>query len=100
MEYPVLTREGMSDEIETAPATRGEGSDERSLPPYERFNQGDVDAVETIVSAYEPYLRKVVRRQLPQRLRAKFDSSDVVQSVWASVLQGLHEAKWHFTDET
>src|SRR4029077_19840638 len=55
---------------------------------------------ETNVSAYEPCLRKVGRRQLPQRLRAKFDSGDVLQSVWASVLQGLNEDKWHFTDET
>ena len=86
--------------IDPTLASRSEESGDRSLPPYERLNQGDVDAVETIVSAYEPYLRKVVRRQLPQRLRAKFDSSDVVQSVWASVLKGLREDKWQFTDET
>lgn len=41
----------------------------------------------------------VVRRQLTPRLRAKFDSIDVVQSVWANVLDGLRDACWKFTDE-
>jgi RNA polymerase sigma-70 factor (ECF subfamily) len=100
MGSPALTPEEMIGGLDKTPASREEGSDEPSLLPYERLNHGDVDAVETIVSAYEPYLRKVVRRQLPQRLRAKFDSSDVVQSVWASVLKGLREDKWQFTDET
>jgi RNA polymerase sigma-70 factor (ECF subfamily) len=100
MKYPALTGGETSGEIESAPAAPKEGTDDRSLPAYERFNRGDVDALETIVAAYEPYLRKVVRRQHLQRLRAKFDSSDVLQSVWASVLEGLHQDKWHFSDET
>jgi RNA polymerase sigma factor (sigma-70 family) len=33
------------------------------------------------------------------RLRAKFDSMDVVQSVWADVLRGFREAGWRFVDE-
>jgi RNA polymerase sigma-70 factor (ECF subfamily) len=86
--------------IDDTPACREERGHEPPLLPFELLNLGDVDAVRSIVSAYEPYLRKVVRRQLPQRLRAKFDSSDVVQSVWASVLKGLREDKWRFTDET
>jgi RNA polymerase sigma-70 factor (ECF subfamily) len=99
MEYQALTREEMSGEVDNAPSSREKESDESSLPLFERLNHGDVDAVETTVSAYELYLRKVVRRQLPQKLRAKFDSGDVVQSVWASVLQGLREDKWRFSDE-
>src|SRR3954451_6815865 len=59
---------------------------------------GDLEAAEQVFLAYEPYLRKVVRRQLPPRLRAKFDSVDVVQSVWADVLHGFREANWHFPD--
>jgi RNA polymerase sigma-70 factor (ECF subfamily) len=40
----------------------------------------------------------VVRRQLPDRLRAKFDSVDIVQSVWTDVLAGFREAGWRFAD--
>jgi RNA polymerase sigma-70 factor (ECF subfamily) len=58
---------------------------------------GDEASVEQVFRAYEPYLRKVVRRQLPDQLRAKFDSVDIVQSVWAHVLQGFREAGWRFT---
>jgi len=59
---------------------------------------GDAEAAEVVFRAYEPYLRKVVRRQLPARLRSKFDSLDVVQSIWADVLQGFREAGWRFAD--
>jgi RNA polymerase sigma-70 factor (ECF subfamily) len=64
----------------------------------ERLGAGDPSAAEQVFTAYEPYLRMVVRRHLPDRLRAKFDSGDVVQSVWVHVLHGLRAAAWHFTD--
>jgi len=64
----------------------------------ERLERGDDQAAEGLIAAYEPYLRLVVRRHLPDRLRAKFDSLDVVQSVWAHVLQGLRAGTWHFPD--
>ena len=38
----------------------------------------------------------MVRRQLPATLRAKFDSVDIVQSVWAHLLHGFREAGWRF----
>jgi RNA polymerase sigma-70 factor (ECF subfamily) len=60
---------------------------------------GDVAAAEQVFLAYEPYLRMVVRRQLSARLRAKFDSVDVVQSIWADVLRGFRHADWRFKDE-
>src|SRR5947209_7094982 len=59
---------------------------------------GDPAAAEQVFLAYEPYLRKAVRRQLPAPLRAKFDSADVLQSVWADVLRGFREAGWRFAD--
>jgi RNA polymerase sigma-70 factor (ECF subfamily) len=59
---------------------------------------GDVSAAEQVFLAYEPYLRKVVRRQLPPRLRAKFDSVDIVQSVWVDLLEGFRAAGWRFAD--
>src|SRR6516164_6025286 len=60
--------------------------------------RGDAAAAEKVFRVYEPYLRLVVRRQLSPGLRAKFDSIDVVQSVWADVLDGFRAAGWRFTD--
>jgi len=64
----------------------------------DRLSAGDAQAAEEVFTAYEPYLRTIVRRQLPDRLRAKFDSVDVVQSVWVHVLCGLRKATWQFAD--
>ncbi len=63
-----------------------------------KLNVGDAKAAERVFLAYEPYLRMVVRRRLSMSLRAKFDSMDVVQSVWADLLDGLRNARWTFTD--
>jgi RNA polymerase sigma-70 factor (ECF subfamily) len=62
----------------------------------EQLRQGDAGAAERLLAAYGPYLRVVVRRQLPRRLRAKFDSADVVQSVWARLFDGLRAGRWRF----
>src|SRR3954470_23513706 len=59
---------------------------------------GDPAAAGQVFVAFEPYLRKAVRRQLPAPLRSKFDSADVLQSVWADVLRGFREAGWRFVD--
>jgi RNA polymerase sigma-70 factor (ECF subfamily) len=59
---------------------------------------GDAAAVEQVFLAFEPYLRKVVRRQFPAHLRAKFDSADILQSVWTDLLRGFREAAWRFRD--
>jgi RNA polymerase sigma-70 factor (ECF subfamily) len=40
----------------------------------------------------------VVRRKLPEGLRNKFDSLDIVQSVWVDLLQGFRESGWRFKD--
>jgi RNA polymerase sigma-70 factor (ECF subfamily) len=64
----------------------------------ERVRRGDSDAAEQFVSAYEPHLRQVVHRSLPDWVRPHFDSVDVVQSVWAHVLTGLRSGAWHFPD--
>jgi len=47
---------------------------------------------------YAPYLRMVVHRQISPRLRAKFDSMDVVQSVWADILRNSGSSSWTFKD--
>jgi RNA polymerase sigma-70 factor (ECF subfamily) len=64
----------------------------------ERLNRGDFDAAERVLKAYEPQLRMVVSRQLNGPLRAKLDSMDIVQAVWADVLTGFRGAGWHFAD--
>lgn len=63
-----------------------------------RLNNGDLAAAEQVFAKYEPYLRMIVRRQITGRLQAKFDSSDIVQSVWADLLVGFRDARWHFDD--
>jgi RNA polymerase sigma factor (sigma-70 family) len=64
----------------------------------ERLRNGDPDAAEQLIRAYEPYLRMVVRRQLSPSLRRKFDSIDVVQSMWADVLDGFRGGDWNFSN--
>jgi RNA polymerase sigma factor (sigma-70 family) len=63
-----------------------------------RLCSGDSAAAEQVFLAFEPYLRKVVRRHLPAPLRAKFDPADIIQSVWADVLHGFRKAGWRFID--
>jgi RNA polymerase sigma-70 factor (ECF subfamily) len=55
-------------------------------------------AAERVFRAHEPYHRMAVRRKLPSRLRAKFDSVDVVHSMWAHMLRGFRDAGWRFAD--
>jgi len=61
-----------------------------------RVNAGDELAVKHMFFAFEPYMRMVIRRRISGPLRAKFDSADIVQSVWADFVDGMHEAKWTF----
>ncbi len=63
-----------------------------------RLCSGDAAAAGQVFVEFEPYLRLAVRRQLPPPLRAKFDSADILQSVWADVLRGFREAGWRFAD--
>lgn len=62
----------------------------------ERLCSGDASAAEEVFLKYEPTLRIIVRRMLPARLRSKFDSVDVVQSVWGDLLRGFRAAGWRF----
>jgi len=57
----------------------------------EKWSSGDLEAAEQLLLTYEPQLRLVVRRRLSRSLRAKFDSIDVVQSVWVHVLRDFRE---------
>jgi RNA polymerase sigma factor (sigma-70 family) len=66
----------------------------------DRLNKGDIGAAERAFIAFEPYLRMAVRRRLSGPLRAKLDSADIVQSVWADLLTGLGESGWQFTNRS
>jgi len=62
---------------------------ERSDILLKKLSDGDSWAVDQIVKAYEMRLRALVRRRISDRLRPKFDSADVVQSVWVHVMHRL-----------
>jgi RNA polymerase sigma-70 factor (ECF subfamily) len=62
----------------------------------ERLNAGDELAVKRLFVAYEPFMRMVIHRHISGAVRAKFDSADVVQSVWVDFVDGLQKAKWTF----
>ena len=64
----------------------------------ERLTKGEMDAAGEVYRTFEPVLRVMVRRRLTPRLRAKFDSMDVVQSAWADVLKGFRDEGWRFSD--
>src|SRR5205807_8306970 len=63
-----------------------------------KLSSGDALTAEQVFLTYEPYLRKIVRRRLPVKLRAKFDSTDIVQSIWVDLLRDVRERELHFTD--
>lgn len=50
----------------------------------ERVQAGSEEAARQLVDQYGPQLIRVIRKRLSQSLRAKFDSQDFVQDVWAS----------------
>jgi RNA polymerase sigma-70 factor (ECF subfamily) len=64
----------------------------------EKLSSGDAVAAEQVFLTYEPYLRKIVRRRLPIKLRAKFDSIDIVQSIWVDLIREVQDGGLHFTD--
>jgi RNA polymerase sigma factor (sigma-70 family) len=76
-------------------------TDAMTLPLDElldRLCDGDAAAAERVFVEFEPYLRKAIRRQLRGRLRQKFDSADILQSVWVDLLRGFRERGWRFAD--
>ena len=51
---------------------------------YSDLKEREPEAIDRLLTRFQPYLLRIVRRRLSGRLRTKFDSIDVVQSVWAS----------------
>jgi RNA polymerase sigma factor (sigma-70 family) len=73
-------------------------TNERLTALVRKLAEGDTAAAAQVFLIYEPYLRVVVRRQLSSRLRAKLDSTDVVQSVFANALERFRDAGCQFRD--
>jgi RNA polymerase sigma factor (sigma-70 family) len=67
---------------------KGEGVMPESPQEFQRLMEwvraGSAEAIRELLDSYGPSILHVVRRRLHKRLRPKFDSSDFVQSVWAS----------------
>jgi RNA polymerase sigma factor (sigma-70 family) len=57
----------------------------------EQLWQGNIEVLGELFAVYESYLRAIVRSQLSDNLRSKFDSVDVVQSVWVQLLRRMGE---------
>ena len=65
----------------------------------EKLAKGESAAAERVFRDFEPFLRAMVRRRLTPPLRVKFDSMDVVQSVWTDILEELREGQREFKDQ-
>lgn len=63
-----------------------------------KLAHGEDSAAERVFRDYEPLLRAMVRKRLNPSLRSKFDSMDVVQSVWADLLESYRAEGWQFTN--
>lgn len=63
-----------------------------------KLSHGDEQAAERVFRDYEPFLRALVRKRLSASMRTKFDSMDIVQSVWTDVLQSYRKRGWTFHD--
>jgi RNA polymerase sigma-70 factor (ECF subfamily) len=55
----------------------------------EQLWEGNIEVLGDLFAVYESYLRAIVRSQLSNQLQSKFDSVDVVQSVWVQLLRQL-----------
>jgi RNA polymerase sigma-70 factor (ECF subfamily) len=60
------------------------------------LSEGNDEAAARVFQTYEPYLRMVVRQRLTPKLRTKFDSVDIVQSVWVDVIDHLRTGAKQF----
>lgn len=66
------------------------------LALLKRMSDGDESAARAVYLEYAPYLKLVIRRKISRDLQGRFDSSDVVQSVWADLLDGFRKGRWTF----
>src|SRR5438105_7785266 len=53
-----------------------------------KVRAGSNDAARELVNRFGPQIRRVVHRRLNARLRARYDSLDFMQAMWASFFAG------------
>ena len=58
---------------------------------FREARNGSEDAARRIITRYSAAIRRTVRHSLHQKLRAKFDTCDFEQEVWASFFGGRSE---------
>lgn len=56
------------------------------------------DFAGAVVGRYTEQLLRLVRKQLPERLRTRMDPEDVVQSVFRSFFHRLRQGQFRFED--
>ena len=66
-------------------------SDDEFRRLLEQVQSGSQDAMCQLIERYAPHIVHVVRRNLKRAIRAKFDSVDFVQAVWASFFAAPQE---------
>jgi RNA polymerase sigma-70 factor (ECF subfamily) len=49
---------------------------------------GSEDAIWALADTYTPYIIRAIRLSMPQNLRRRFDSQDIAQALWTSILVG------------
>src|SRR3954468_24376595 len=62
------------------------------------LNRGDEVAIQRAYQVYQPFLRMIVSRRLSLPLRARVDSLDIVQSIWADLVPVFRRAGCQFPD--
>lgn len=66
----------------------------------QRVRAGSQEAMRELCDLYGPHVRRVVRRRLDKKLRAKLDSADLAQAVWASFfIQPNHDFTFATSEE-
>jgi RNA polymerase sigma factor (sigma-70 family) len=60
-------------------------SDKNFADQFAQARAGDEVAARELLDRFGPEIRQVARGKLPRSLRARFDSIDIVQSIWKSL---------------
>lgn len=85
--------------VDDAATDGGPSGDDSDIPQFlARIAAGDEDAARELLTRYEAEVRLVVRRQLPNLLRSRFDSLDFLQSVWGSFFRRVKGGPAEFED--